>query len=66
MNEYSAIIIFVAALFSFIGYIIGNVTGFSKGIHSATNIWENSYKIMSEAFFNTVRKKPENKGGRGE
>ena len=40
-----------ALLGAFLGYIIGNTIGYTKGIESAARIWQDSFSRMSKAMF---------------
>lgn len=37
-----------AAVFGFVGYIIGNTVGYNRGISDAARIWEKSHEIMAK------------------
>lgn len=56
MNNDVWIMLFEAALFGFIGYMIGEVRGYYKGIKSACRIWEKSFTdittVMTKAVIN--------------
>lgn len=56
MNEAGFFILFNAVSFLFIGYMIGDTRGFVRGIGSACDIWEKSYRHMSESMFTVVKK----------
>ena len=35
----------------FIGYVVGEMVGYSRGIRSACSIWQRGFVAMADAFF---------------
>ena len=56
MNEQVVYLLFISCVFGFVGYMIGDLFGYSRGIHSAARIWEKSYNIMATAFMDSLKK----------
>ena len=60
MNPNIWMMLYIAGVFGFSGYILGELIGYGRGIKSAARIWESSLKQITTAFIEALPEKKDN------